>query len=383
MGCKSSKKEQMDNRIIKESCGLLNQTQLNNFYSSYNFTQNEMLTIVDEFKKICQNQNGLMSPENLLSFPPFLYSPFGYHILDALDLNVSPEKEALDGIEKKEENQLKLKQKNKKKKQIKIENDEDALTNGDLISDIPNNNANKENNSDEKLVNIEDFTYFLYLFSNHAKIDERAQLYFKLFDFDNDGKITPSDIIVYLENLNRDSKEVLEETKKYLTQKRKINPEDYISEVDKFKKDTNNRQIANLIIKESGSNGKSYLDIFDFRNMFLNMQFIPEYNNFLYLEEKFNDGRATASSFTNQNQQNPQNNQQNNINNKETEVILPVKSEEANLKKEENEENGKKESKKESEADKKKKESEGDKKKKESEADKKKKESEADKKKKE
>ena len=52
----------------------------------YNIAQNEMLTTADEFKKIYVDKNGLMSLENLIDFPPFHYSPFGYHILDALDL---------------------------------------------------------------------------------------------------------------------------------------------------------------------------------------------------------------------------------------------------------------------------------------------------------
>ena len=34
------------------------------------------------------------------------------------------------------------------------------------------------------------------------------------------------------------------------------------------------------------------MDFYDFRNMFLSMQFIPEYSCPLYLEEKFNDGRV-------------------------------------------------------------------------------------------
>ena len=41
------------------------------------------------------------------------------------------------------------------------------------------------------MVGIQDFMYFVYLFSSHVKLVEKAQLYFKLFDFDNDGKITP------------------------------------------------------------------------------------------------------------------------------------------------------------------------------------------------
>ena len=291
MGCESSRKERLDKKIIKESCGLINQTQLDNFYMSYNFSQNEMLTIIDEYKKLCLNPNGLISPENLLDFPPFHYSPFGYHILDALDLN---DKDSFDNVDV-QNNKLKLKEKNKKNKKEKDKNTEkeEALTNEDLISDIP------KLNDDGKTLGVQDFVYYVYLFSSHSKILERAQLYFKLFDFDNDGKITPSDIIVYLENLDRDSDDVLKETKKYFNKQRKINKDDYIIELSDFKSAPEKRQIANLIIKESCSKGKNYIDFFDFRNMYLNMQFIPEYTCPLYLEEKFNDGRVGGGEIKN------------------------------------------------------------------------------------
>jgi Ca2+-binding EF-hand superfamily protein len=291
MGCESSRKERLDKKIIKESCGLINQTQLDNFYMSYNFSQNEMLTIIDEYKKLCLNPTGLISQENLLDFPPFHYSPFGYHILDALDLN---DKDSFDNVDV-QNNKLTLKEKNKKDKKEKDKNGEkeEALTNEDLISDIP------KLNDDGKTLGVQDFVYYVYLFSSHSKILERAQLYFKLFDFDNDGKITPSDIIVYLENLDRDSDDVLKETKKYFNKQRKINKDDYIIELSDFKSAPEKRQIANLIIKESCSKGKNYIDFFDFRNMYLNMQFIPEYTCPLYLEEKFNDGRVGGGEIKN------------------------------------------------------------------------------------
>ena len=302
MGCQSSKKERFDQKIIKESCGLINQTQLDNFYMSYNFTQNEMLTIIDEYKKLCLNRNGQISVENLLDFPPFRYSPFGYHILDALDLN---EKDSFDNINN-NKNKLKLKEKekiikkDKKNKNEKNTEKEESLTNEDLLSDISKMKGEDEGNT----LGVQDFVYYVYLFSSHSKILEKAQLYFKLFDFDNDGKITPSDIIVYLENLEKDSEAVLKETKKYFNKQRKINKEDYILELSDFKNAEENRQIANLIIKESCSKGKNYIDFFDFRNMYLSMQFIPEYYCPLYLEEKFNDGRFGGGVIRNQEERN-------------------------------------------------------------------------------
>ena len=123
MGCKSSSRERFDKRIIEESCGLLNQTQLDHFYMTYNFTQNEILTLVDEFKKLCFNPNGLITPDNLMDFPPFHYSPFGYHILDVLDLNSNKFQDALEKLENQEktkkENKLKMKENKKNNKKTK------------------------------------------------------------------------------------------------------------------------------------------------------------------------------------------------------------------------------------------------------------------------
>ena len=285
MGCCENQK--IDKRILEKSRGLLNQAQLDYLYMTYNYTQDEIITIIDEYQKLNLNEKGLLLPEDLIDFPPFHFSPFGYHILDALDLKVDQdkkenEKEKENLIDEKEE---KLKVKTRSKKD---ENIDDKITTEDQISDIPKiDEVINENNNG--MIGIQDFMYFVYLFSSHVKLVEKAQLYFKLFDFDNDGKITPSDIVVYLENLEKDTDTVLNDTKKYLREKRKIQKVYFLSDIDEFRGSDENTRIANLIIKEACGEEKNYLDYFDFRNMFLNMQFVPEYSNPLYLEELFQD----------------------------------------------------------------------------------------------
>ena len=300
MGCCEGSK--IDKAIIEKSRGLINQAQLDYFYMTYNYTQDEIITIIDEFQKLNLNEKGLLYPEDLIDFPPFHFSPFGYHILDALDLKVIDKKEEL--IDEKDE---KMKVKTKSKKSDK---NDDKITTGDKISDVPNMEKTQKQNSDG-MVGIQDFIYYVYLFSSHVKLVEKAQLYFKLFDFDNDGKITPSDIIVYLENLGKDTDEVLDDTKKYLREKRKMKKEDFLSDIDEIKSADENVRIANLIIKEACGEDKNYLDFFDFRNMFLNMQFVPEYSNPLYLEELFMDDYRGQKKKKKKN---------------EKEVIIPVKN---------------------------------------------------------
>ena len=301
MGCFSSNNK-IDKAILQKSRGLLNQAQLDYFYMTYNYTQDEIITIIDEFQKLNLNEKGLLYPEDLIDFPPFHFSPFGYHILDALDLKVIDKKEEL--IDEKDE-KMKIKTKSKKS-----DKNDDKITTGDKISDVPNMEKTQKQNSDG-MVGIQDFIYYVYLFSSHVKLVEKAQLYFKLFDFDNDGKITPSDIIVYLENLGKDTDEVLDDTKKYLREKRKMKKEDFLSDIDEIKSADENVRIANLIIKEACGEDKNYLDFFDFRNMFLNMQFVPEYSNPLYLEELFMDDYRGQKKKKKKN---------------EKEVIIPVKN---------------------------------------------------------
>ena len=302
MGCCEGSK--IDKAIIDKSRGLINQAQLDYFYMTYNYTQDEVITIIDEYQKLNLNESGQLNPEDLIDFPPFHFSPFGYHILDALDLKVdqveNKSKDLIDDNDN-EKDKLKLKIKTKSKKD---ENIDQNITTEDQISDLPKigEEIKQIKQNKEGMVGIQDFMYYVYLFSSHVKLVEKAQLYFKLFDFDNDGKISPSDIIVYLENLEKDTDTVLSDTKKYLREKRQMKKEDFLSDIDEIKSADENKRIANLIIKEACGEEKNYLDFFDFRNMFLNMQFVPEYSNPLYLEELFNDDYRTNKKKENNNE---------------------------------------------------------------------------------
>ena len=309
MGC-FCEDAKVDKAIIEKSRGLINQAQLDYFYMTYNYSQDEIITIIDEYQKLNLNSKGLLNPEDLIDFPPFHFSPFGYHILDALDLKVEDNKDLID----EKDDKLKIKVKSKKE-----ENNDDKITTGDQISEVPKPEViNDQGNNG--MIGIQDFMYFVYLFSSHVKLVEKAQLYFKLFDFDNDGKITPSDIIVYLENLEKDTDTVLNDTKKYLREKREMKKEDFLKDIDEIRDADENKRIANLIIKEACGEEKNYLDFFDFRNMFLNMQFVPEYSNPLYLEELFDDDYRPKKSNKDQNKNDLVISVKNdNNNNKETE----------------------------------------------------------------
>ena len=64
------------------------------------------------------------------------------------------------------------------------------------------------------------------------------------------------------------------------------NNENEVLELEQLQKEDKSTQIANVIIKEATNNNKEFLDFFDFRYIFLNTQFIPDYQHNLYLYEE-------------------------------------------------------------------------------------------------
>ena len=54
-----------------------------------------------------------------------------------------------------------------------------------------------------EIVTFRMFTLILFCFSEHIESEQKSVIYFKLFDFDNDEKISINDIETYLENLSK------------------------------------------------------------------------------------------------------------------------------------------------------------------------------------
>jgi len=195
----------------------------------------------------------------------------------------------------------------------------------------------EENGDTIQYINFKKFCEVLYYFSSHVKVDEKSRIFFKLFDFDKDGRIGVKDIKTYLDNLNRPPSETLspikqdepEDSKKEISinsnsddeesedkkndknksknknkNKNKNNEnnnsnkkndndsnnnENEILELEQLQKVDKSTQIANVIIKEATNNNKEFLDFFDFRYLFLNTQFIPDYQSNLYLFDELPD----------------------------------------------------------------------------------------------
>ena len=227
------------------------------------------------------------------------------------------------------------KSKNKKDEiEIPLDNAPDSFKKYDLTAETKLLKKLYEENGDTiQYINFKKFCEILYYFSSHVKVDEKARIFFKLFDFDKDGRIGIKDIKTYLDNLNRPANEILipikqavpedskqeisinsdndddedseEEKKKKKNKKNKKktkdkekktnndknnndsnNNENEVLELEQLQKEDKSTQIANVIIKEATNNNKEFLDFFDFRYIFLNTQFIPDYQHNLYLYEE-------------------------------------------------------------------------------------------------
>ena len=227
------------------------------------------------------------------------------------------------------------KSKNKKDEiEIPLDNAPDSFKKYDLTAETKLLKKLYEENGDTiQYINFKKFCEILYYFSSHVKVDEKARIFFKLFDFDKDGRIGIKDIKTYLDNLNRPANEILipikqadpedskqeisinsdndddedseEEKNKKKNKKNKKktkdkdkktnndknnndsnNNENEVLELEQLQKEDKSTQIANVIIKEATNNNKEFLDFFDFRYIFLNTQFIPDYQHNLYLYEE-------------------------------------------------------------------------------------------------
>lgn len=58
-----------------------------------------------------------------------------------------------------------------------------------------------------EVISFRMFVLIMFCFSEHI---DKSVIYFKLFDFDNDEKITKNDIETYLCNLNKSSEELID-----------------------------------------------------------------------------------------------------------------------------------------------------------------------------
>lgn len=246
----------------------------------------EVLNLYKKFARLKPDANGIINFYQMLKLPYIKYSPFDYHFLEVFGLN-----DVVNEIEGEEKRRDELFQLN--------------------IQQIPNN-CDK--------VDFKRFCNIIYYFTDHAAIDDKCIAYFRLFDFDNDYRISVSDIETYLNNLNKSVDELVKVPEKPFTttirneneDERKIsnanlltfveqdakaqNQDEHISLRKNIKLDLNsnntqteNNKIAEIIIKEAEITDKKYLNYLDFKFVFMTSNFIKDYSHNIYLYEDEDD----------------------------------------------------------------------------------------------
>ena len=181
-----------------------------------------------------------------------------------------------------------------------------------------------------EVISFRMFVLIMFCFSEHIDNEQKSVISFKLFDFDNDEKISKNDIETYLCNLSKSPEELIDiplreynndtvdtnkdnnisqmelpNTIKEQKQERQQSDADLLTLVENKRikedeqKDTvinvnNNtndnikeeeralyRKIAEMIINESSN--KDYLSYTDFKYMFIGSQYLKDYTHNIYL----------------------------------------------------------------------------------------------------
>ena len=188
----------------------------------------------------------------------------------------------------KEEKRRKKQERIRKRKEAQLAKRENALKMKKKSHRVENIYRDPEEEIPD--LNFKTFCEILYIFSQYCTKEKKTQSFFKLYDFDNDGRIGINDIKTYLKNLK---------TNPFILQKKpKDKKEDEESDDSDLKKENSllkiedllnkdeDTQIAQIVIREATSGNKDYLDYFDFRYMFLNTQFLSDYHHFIDLDNE-------------------------------------------------------------------------------------------------
>ena len=161
-----------------------------------------------------------------------------------------------------------------------------------------------------EVISFRMFVLIMFCFSEHIDNEQKSVIYFKLFDFDNDEKISKNDIETYLCNLSKSPEELIDiplreynndtvdtnkdnnisqmelpNTIKEQKQERQQSDADLLTLVEnkriKEEERALYRKIAEMIINESSN--KDYLSYTDFKYMFIGSQYLKDYTHNIYL----------------------------------------------------------------------------------------------------
>ena len=209
MGCSDSK-ENLKEQIEEESGGQITRDCVGNIFNVTGFTSQELFNAWTMYKSLVSSKSYKISNRKLLELPIINVSPFGYHFLEAFDLcgvQSSKEKENAsqndnNNDDEEEDDFDKNESETSKRKKRQIEGE---IINIKARQRRPPQRFKSCLNDKKEHITFEMFCNILYFFSEHASFDEKCAVMFKLYDFDNDGKITMRDIETYLFRIKADS----------------------------------------------------------------------------------------------------------------------------------------------------------------------------------
>ena len=202
---------------------------------------------------------------------------------------------------KKEEKKRKKEERLKKRQEAKLARRENALKNKKKTHRVENIYRDPEEDIPD--LNFRTFCETLYIFSEYCTKEKKTQSFFKLFDFDNDGRIGIKDIKTYLENLKKNPlilqkkpKEKKEDDEE--SDDSELQREHNLIKIEDLSDKDEDTQIAQIVIREATSGNKDYLDYFDFRYTFLNTQFLSDYHHFIDLDDEVDVDPTISKNIT-------------------------------------------------------------------------------------
>ena len=280
-------REEVIGDINRMSRNKIKRKELKEIFDITMFTPDEISFLYKKFLQLKPNKDSVITYQQFMQCDFMRNSPFGFHLLEVFRL--------VDVKETYENNFI------------------------ESLFQVVN-----------EVISFRMFVLIMFCFSEHIDNEQKSVIYFKLFDFDNDEKISKNDIETYLCNLSKSPEELIDiplreynndtvDTNKdnnisqmelpntikeqkqerqqsdadllTLVENKRIKEEEQKDTVINVNNNTNDnikeeeralyRKIAEMIINESSN--KDYLSYTDFKYMFIGSQYLKDYTHNIYL----------------------------------------------------------------------------------------------------
>jgi Ca2+-binding EF-hand superfamily protein len=301
MGCKSANQKYIED-IIKISSGKVDERIIELIIINTIFEEKDIYYLYKKFIKLEPNEQGCISNNQLLELPEFKYCPFRTHLIRVFQLdketsNEIKEETKFDHDEMDEANNInpdrgfdspnsprkKLNKENKFEMSGNDNKDNSMVKvrtknqNNNYLNSMDKNNGKRQGKRRQsyiknpivvgkQYIEFKKFCEIMKVFNYRCQIEEKIKciflkilkiVYFDLFDFDGDGRISPKDLKLFLGVINtKDDKNQVNAESNNIQD---FNIESYV--------DPMILQIQKEIIS---NHSRNYIDFGDFRNLMWN-----------------------------------------------------------------------------------------------------------------